>query len=383
MTDERRTAVLVEDEESIAGAIARALRRGFGAEEPSEDTEPAGPIAMPLGDDEAAPVPLQLERAEVAVVLDPASLEVARRASVPKVVVLWPFLSGAWEGELEADLVLVSHEVLVHDAVRAGVSRRRVVVVGPVAPDGWAASEDREALLEARELDGERPVVVVRADALDRDDLAPGLVQLSLVSRDAQWLFDVGRDPELARALRRHVPGYGLDARMFADGEEALACYQAADLVLGRFDGAEAARAFAVGAGLVSMPPRRAQARLAHVVETSRLAAIADAAPTLAVTLDAALAPAALETGRQVAEKLDAANGVARVVAEVRALLRGDRGGGLAAGLPQGLERLDDGDAAPREHTEPDAPEPSAPNEDASDESIDAELDALREKLGL
>ena len=55
----------------------------------------------------------------------------------------------------------------------------------------------------------------------------------------------------------------------------------------------------------------------------------------------------------------------------------------MAAGLPQGLERLDDGDAAPRERTEPDAPEPSTPGEDESDESIDAELEALREKLGL
>ncbi len=390
MADERRIAVLVEDEASVAGAIAVALRRGLspgpGEDAPERD---AGPIALPAADDDAPPIPLRVERADVAIALDPESLELARRASVPKVVALWPHLA-PWDAEIEADLVLVAHSALVREAVRRGVPSKRVVVVGPVAPDGWRAPEDRAAARADAGLEGDRPVVVVRASALAEMDLAPALVQLSLVSHDARWLFDVGADAELARSLRRHVPGYGLDALMFADGPEAPASYARADLVLGRFDGPEASRAFAVGAGLVGVPPSRDRLRLAHAIETAGVARLADAAPTLAVTLDAALAPSALEAARQASEALDAANGVARVVAEVRALMRGERGGAaLAAGLPAGLERLSEADRSARgrrpDPAEPGPdPEPTAPPaRDDLDAKVDAELAALREKLGL
>lgn len=384
MADERLTAVLVQDEGSFEGDVARALRRGLGAEAaPEDDDGGASPIALPLGDDEAAPLPVRVEKADLAIVLDPPSLELARRAGVPEVVALWSRLDADWDGELDADLVLVCHDALVDDAVRLGVPRKRVVPVGPVAPDGWSPADDRAALREARELPKETPIVVVRAEALARDDLAPALVQLSLVSREVLWLFDVGRDPELARSLRRHVPGYGLDAIMFADGDEALPAYQLADLVLGSFDGPEAIRAFAVGAGLVSVPPRRDRLRLAHAVETAELAEVADAGPTLAVTLEAALAPTAMEAARQASERLDAVNGVARVVAEVRALMRGERGGrGLPVGLPQGLERLSDAEEAPsRERPASEPPEPGSGGD--LDEAVDEELERLREKLGL
>lgn len=385
MTSDPEAVVLVEREEPDARRIAAALRRALerGGEEPEVAEEPAagGPaIALPAEEEEdGAPAAPRLEGADVAVVLDAASAARARAAGVPQVVAMLPFLTVDWDGELDADLVLVPHEALIPDAVERGAPRARVRSVGPVAPEGWGPAEDRVALRDGLELAPETPAVVVRAAALDRDDLAPALVQLSLARRPTAWLFDVGLDADLARALRRHVPGYGLDARMFADGPEALRAYQAADVVLGRLEGPEAIRAFAVGAALATVAPARGQLRLAHVVETSGLATVADAAATLAVTVDAACDREALDAGRRRSAALDAAGGAERAATLVRDLVRGELGAaGPAAGLPRGLERLSEPDEAKRREA---APEP--PSRADEDRSVDEELAALRKRLGL
>lgn len=375
-----RMVVLVDpdappDLRRIASAVRAAVR---GSDEPADDAEHASAIALPVGDGDTADP--SLEDADVALVLDGPSLARARAAGVPRVVALAPFLGMGWGDEdLDADLVLVVHRALVEPAVEAGATASRVRVVGAVAPEGWAPHGDRDALRAELGLRVDAPWVVVHAHALDRDDLAPALVQLSLVSADVVWLFDVGVDADFARQLRRRVVGYGLDAFMFAEGPIALGAYQACDVVLGGLDGPEAIRAFAVGASLVTPRPRHDQLRLAHVIETAGLATIADAAATLSVTLDAALAVPALSRARALSLEVDAASGAARVVEAVRAL-GGDEGGDarLPAGLPSGFERISESDDEER----PD-PERRTPGPDDLDAKVDEELAALRRKLGL
>ncbi len=221
--------------------------------------------------------------------------------------------------------------------------------------------------------------MVVRAGAIEDDPVAT-LVQLSLVRVDAVWLFDVGRDPELSRLLRRRVPAHGLDALMFADAD-ARRVYAAADAVLGRIEGPEAVRALAVGAAFAALPPRRAQARLAHVLETAGLVDVADAAATLAVTLDRVLSAHSLSRARSSEAHQEAAGGAQRVAAAVRQLARGELAEVRATGLPDGLERLSEAD---RSEPRDEAPEPSAPaGKDDLDTQVDEELAALRRKLGL
>lgn len=372
--------VLYEGDDPDTHRIAVALRAALVPDDTSEPEESSSAIAMPLGDAEAH---VSLEEAEVAITLDGASLERARAAGVRRTVAVLPFLSAEFGGtDLDADLVLVSHEAVVAEAVRGGAAKARIRVAGMVAPDGWAPVDDRSAQRARFEQGGLRtdvPWVVVRAQALEREDLAPALVQLSLVRRDVTWLFDVGVDADFARILRRRAGGYGLHAFMFAEGDDARVLYQAADLVVGRLDGPEAIRAFTVGAALVTGPPRGGQLRLAHAVEEAGLASIADAAATLSVTLDAALTDAALERARALSAELDPRGGAARVVEAVRALVRGEERPSLPAGLPRGLERIDEGDALPSSEEASRSPSGA----DDLDRKVDEELAALREKLGL
>jgi hypothetical protein len=360
-------------------ALATALGRELGEpDEERESVEPGGSfIALPVLD-EAGPV-ARLDRARVAVALDAASVRRAREAGVPRVVALLPRLSV--EGELDADLVIVAHEGLIEDVVGRGVPPSRVRNLGPVAPDGWAPASDRDALRTSLALRTDVPWIVVRASSFEADPAAT-LVQLSLVRVDPVWLFDVGGDPELARTLRQRVPGYGLDAVMFADGAEALRAYQAADAVLGRIEGPEVIRALAVGAAVVTLPPRGDQVRLAHVLETSGVAEVADAAATLAVSLDRVLEPEHLAEARAAVGGLAAPEGVRRVAGVVRQLARGELPIG-GAGLPVGLERLSELEASRPARPERPEPGPSRPGRDDVDAKVDEELAALRRRLGL
>jgi len=390
-----RPVVLFDGDDPDLSRVARAVRAALATKEsepaaPIEEAEPSGAFALPVSDepsnDEDRAQALALDEADLAIVLDGASQLRARAAGVERVVALITRLDLDWKDvELDTDLVLVPHEAVVPLAVSQGAAKSRVRVIGPVAPSGWAAHEDRAALKSELGLRSDVPWVVVRAHALDLDDPAPTLVQLSLVSRDAVWLFDVGSDSDAARLLRRRTPGYGLDAVMFADGADAVQAYQAADVVLGRLDGPEVMRALAVGAALVTPRPRRSQLGLAHVVETSGLASIADAAATLSVTLDAALTAAAVERGRAQSLALDAAGGAARVATAVRDLDVDKRLSQAPSGLPKGLERLcDPKDAIEGFPAPEDAGDPRPkPEEEDLDKLVDDELAALREKLGL
>lgn len=353
------------DLRGVAASLSRALT---GADE--GEGEPSEAIALPAPDPVAQPV--RIEEARVALALDPRSAARAREAGVPRVVLVSPRLELEADASLDVDLVLVAHEALVEVAAGRGLSAR---VCGPIAPDEWRASADRGARKVELGLEPGVPWVVVRAAALE-DDPSAALVQLALVRQRCVWLFDVGGDPELARRLRRRVPGYALDAVMFADGPDALRAYGAADAVLGALHGPEMIRALSVGASLVAVPPRGGDVQVADALERDGVAAVADAGATLAVTLDAALEPPALEAAREAGARLEAEHGARRAVDLVQKLVRGELEPRASSGLPRGLERL----SAPEVER---ASGPPTPTAKGLDTSVDEELAALRKKLGL
>ena len=365
------------DLRGVAAALERALAAPVDADdEPSSViTERSGAtvgsgaahvIALPVPDGAST----RLEGADVAIALDPVSAARARASGVRRVVLFAPRLELDAPEDADADLLLVTHEALVEEAQRGGLRARSC---GPVARDEWTPAEDRAALKAELGLDAAVPWVVVRAAAL-ADDPAAALVQLALVRERCVWLFDVGGDAELARTLRRRVPGYALDAVMFADGPDALPCYRAADAVLGALHGPEMIRALSVGAALIAVPARARDVRVADALEAGGAASVADTSTMLAVAIDAALEPRALARAREAGARLDATCGAARAVAIAKKLGRGELEPSASSGLPRGLERL----------SEPETERAAAPRRRGDLEaSVDEELAALRKKLGL
>jgi hypothetical protein len=350
--DAPRVAVLFEGDDPTLTALAQAL----------------GP-AVPL------------ERAELALVLDDRSVAAAREAGVRAVAISPSFVPPFRQGLEGVERVVLPHRAAGTGAVAAGARVDAIEVLGPLAPAGLAIPEDRAAARAALEV-GDAPLVVVEAAALTEGDLTQTLVQLSLVRREATWAFAVGRDPELTRHLRRQVPGYGLDAHVFADvdgeGVGASQVLAGADLVLGALDGPFLLRGAAVGAGLVALPPRREAYAAAQILEEDGVVEVADSLPTLSVTLDRSLAQRdALQTE---SAKLDAVGAVLRVKELVADVLAGRA---ARRGLPVGLERISSADDARRVPAAPDGDAPAADGGGVLDERVDDELARLRDKLGL
>lgn len=314
------------------------------------------------------------------VVIDPDALERALAAEAPRVAAYVPSLTGAWEGSLaEAERVFVPHAAAVETVVMRGAARHRVEVIGPVAPRGFSPVDDRSETRRRLELaDVDRPAVVVEARALAALDLSSALVQLSLVRTNAVWLFDVDHEPQLAERLRDLVPGYGLDAWMFAnDDERDPLVWGGADLVLGRLEGLTPLLGAAVGASVVATPPRREDVRAAHRLESTGALEIVDAPATLAVTLDARLTPEKLAEGQEGSLALGAEGAAVRLVERLFALVEGTEAAPL--GLPAGLERLSRREDR-RAGSPPSSGTGGAPDLDSR---VDEELEALRKRLGL
>jgi len=356
----------------VTAAIAKALAvAGARSEKVSEGRPSHAPAAI------AEDI---LHGADAAVVLDPASFDRAREAGVPFCVVVFPGFDLAWSGDLgEADAVVVAHEGLVDELVRRGAPRGRVHVAAPVAPEGFAPVEDRAAAREALELPADLPLVVVPALAFDEWGLKALLVQLSLVSREAGLLFDVGRDSELAEELRHLVPVHGLRGWMFAEERDCHRFWQVADVVVARARGYEVGRALAAGAPLVLLPPGRAGAYSADVLESAGVAEEADVVATLAVTLDRVLEEEALSASRRAVAGFRSEDGAARVAEVVREAWEGRDTGrkSLPRGLPHGLERLS---TAPPGEEEP-TPAPEAARDDDLEARIDRELEELKKRI--
>jgi hypothetical protein len=357
---------------AIAGALADRLETGATGK----------PIAIPIDAERARAS--DLDTADVVLALDPLALERARDANVGLRLALWTGLGDAWPGTVEgAHAVLLPHESSVALALARGARRADVAVVGPIAPEGFGAAVERttalaELLRGARDVPRDAQVLVIPFATLSAADLSATLTQLALVKHALLVVFDVEDDLDAARSIRVVAPRFGLTAALVSDREYARAVYGAADRVVVRLEGPETPAALASGAPLVVIRPKNAE--VARALAGSGLAAVAETVSMLAVTLDAALTPSALERGRGAVAALDIASSIARVeVAIEAARARHPR---PATGLPRGVELLarDPGEATMREL----APllDAATRKRSAEDAAIDAELAELKKRIG-
>ena len=333
-----------------------------------EAAEEAG-VSVTVGWDEPG-------RASIVFAFDEVAL--ARAPSGAFRVAVLPAFDASWR-DPAADAVFVSHEAI---ASRLDArARRRAHVVGPIAPPGFGR-EASEAGAAELDLAREGPVVVVLPSAVMAMGPTPLLVQLSLVGAPASFLFDVGRDPELAEAVRTfgrgHV-GEGSRVGLFAS-EEQKRLFARADLVVGTGSDVALAAAVGAGAGLVVLEPGGATGAL----EASGCAVVAKGGSTLAVALDEALARS--EALCQRARALEASDGARRALAKARELAVRPAPT-RPQGLPTGIEWLPGegelpGLVAAAELAEPAAPSlASEPEGPSLDERIEAELAALKKRL--
>lgn len=345
-----RVVVLGHRPEPSFVAVAEQLASAFGdlaSTESSIQNVPAPqsyvPGLMTMPPPANLNEPDALHEADAVVALDARAMDRARSAGVPFRVALLPSFDLGWAGDLaDADLVLVAHAGLVDEVVRRGATADAVEVVGPIGPPGFVPAVDVSALRRELGLPSGKSIVLVPSDSLVEHDLTQIVVQLTLVSSPAVFLFDVGQDLETAEMLRRLVPGYGLDAFMFADCAGAEKFWQAADVVFARARGPEAIRGLAVGAPLLLMSPGRSDAHAVSALRQSGAASVIEAASMVAPVLDQALGPAALSLAKSAARLLDAASAPERTAVRVHKAWKRARGGSslIPRGLPIGLERL-------------------------------------------
>lgn len=347
---------------SIADAISDALRDPT----PAPAGETVGPtvrIALPDADPPRDP-----EGADAVIALDAHSLARAIELRVPMRVAWVAWLDPDWEDVIaRADLVVVAHHALADAMIAIGAPRARVRVGPMVAPHGSAL--DRVAARAALGIDPDVPVVIVPSEVIG-DDLTGMLLQLALARDGIRFLFDVGRDAQMADSLRRRA---AFAAHMFADGPVAERAWTAADRALARVDGAELLRALAHDVAPILAPPRAALAMVARSLAREGLATVAASEATLAVAIDEACTRGAIDAARAALAALDPATGAQRLAALVRAAIDERSGARLPDGLPRGLEPIG---PPPGGSSLPEAPPPGG-----TDDAIERELQALRERL--
>ncbi|MCB9667545.1 MAG: hypothetical protein H6715_05430 [Myxococcales bacterium] len=288
-----------------------------------------------------------LLEADAALVLDAPSLRQALEAGVAMCAVVLPSFDVMWPGSLsEADCVYVVHETLIPEVLNRGAKKEHVHVIGPIAPKRF--SHVKDDVRSAREAEfglvETTPIVLVPTSGLDAMDLGMALTQLAQVKSNVQFLFDVDDDVQAAEALRREVPGRGIQGRMFADRGRAPEYWQLAQVVMTRPRSTDVLKALAVGAGLVLPKPGRGDGQAAKLLCEIGVAHAVNQDMAIASTIETAIAPAAIERTRRHIEALDMQSGARRLAEHIR--LRWDGGFGKAAssqrprGLPKGLEAL-------------------------------------------
>ncbi len=311
--------------------------------------------------------------AAIAFAMDAPSLERAP-AGAFRVAVL-PAYRTDWL-EPVADAVFVAHdEIASRLAARA---RRHAHVVGPIAPPGFTPDTGVEL-----ELDG--AVVVVLPSAVMAQGPTPIFVQLSLVGAPATFLFDVGRDVELAEALRTFGSGHlGEESRVgLFPSDRQRELFRRADVVVGT--GGDIALAAALGAGtpVVAVDPGAAS----EALTATGAVVLAPSAAMLSVALDEALGRS--DELAEAAAALEAPSAAVRLLERARALAAGSGQSPRPEGLPDGIEWLPTekelGDRLIRTaggHGS-DTDEPMKPNDEepSLDDKIEAELAALKKSL--
>jgi hypothetical protein len=268
---------------------------------------------------------------EVTIGFDPVSvsaLTAARehRKSLAAVVAVVPELTPrrGWV-RTDADRYLTIDDSAAVALSDLGLDGTRIIAVGPVGSRRFAevASRDRAELRRQYRLKTDR-VVIAEVAGMGYDGAQNLALQLALLGSDLTTLFDCGDDTEAATALRRHVPGLGMKAKLFGRTDEAPTLWRCADFVIARPSLRSVSHALLVGARFVALAPQgSAEQKLAEAVEQRGVGAIA---PT------ALLAGAAVDAAGRARGNLKAYTGRngARIIADVAQIVGADREAVLA-----------------------------------------------------
>lgn len=259
---------------------------------------------------------LHEEPADVTLAFEPAtirSLTAIRDASgrpAPVVAVVGDLApEPGWAGTTADRYLAVDDHAAVALADR-GIPGERVIPVGPMVTHAFvqAASRPRSALRERFKITS-GAVVLVRVAGLGYELTQQIALQLSLVEREATYIFDAGDDSEAATALRRQVPTLELSAKLFGRASDAPVYWRAADVVVARPSLASASRALCLGARFVALlDDQKRDERRASAVARRQLGAVASSPLLLSSSLETAL-----QQSGTALEGLDGAGNVADI----------------------------------------------------------------------
>lgn len=168
-----------------------------------------------------------------------------------------------------------------------GIDGARVLPIGAICELAFATAgkHDKKALRDKFNL-GQRQVVLLHVEGLGYELAAQLILQLSLIETKALFLFDAGTDADAAAALRRQVPTLGLDAKLFGETEDAPLLWRTADIIVAKPTDSNVARAFVLGAFLISFMPDDNRRPVATAMEERRRGTIANNALLLSSALE-------------------------------------------------------------------------------------------------
>ena len=201
-----------------------------------------------------------------------------------------------------------------------GIDGGRVMPIGAVCELTFAAAgkSDKKQLRDQFKL-GQRQVVLLHVDGMGYEVTAQIALQLSLIDTKALFLFDAGSDVEAATALRRQVPTLGLDAKLFGQTEDTPLFWRTADIIVAKPTDSAVARAYVLGAFLISFMPEEDSRPLAAAMEERRRGSTANNALLLSSALEPWLGKRRKEDRLVGQDGAGTAANIAWIVAEERA----------------------------------------------------------------
>ena len=207
-----------------------------------------------------------------------------------------------------------------------GIDGARVLPVGAVCELAFAAAgkHDKKELRDKFNL-GQRQVILLHVDGLGYELTAQIVLQLSLIDTKALFLFDAGADAQAAEALRRQVPTLGLDAKLFGETEDAPLLWRTADIIVAKPTDAAIARAYVLGAFLISFMPDEDRRAVAAAMEERRRGTTANNALLLSSALEPWLGKRRKEDDLVGRDGAGTAADIAWIVAEERAQILDER----------------------------------------------------------
>ncbi len=232
---------------------------------------------------------------DVTVAFDPATTtalglvrdEIGR--AVPVVAVIGEMAPDRAWSATDADRYLTLDDEAAVALSELGIDGERIVPVGPLCERAYAsvAAEGIGDLRKRYRITNSGPVVLIEVAGLGYEQTGQLALQLSLLAREATYLFDAQNDADAATALRRQVPTLDIRAKLFGATADAARLWRCADVIVARPRPRSVARAMVLGAHMVALMPDDGEGKvLAQGLEARGLGMTAGSALLLSSALE-------------------------------------------------------------------------------------------------